>query len=146
MLNSAEHEICLANKSQLTHNSQFFLAKYSWAWKCLCNKYENSNYCWHFLAFSYLLAEIISCSAEYSMKRFIIHRYYGHWIRFVVFSRHFYKTQCFYNIFAQQAQTITKTRLFKYIENFTTKKKGKFSDKKFWYFSYFCSKQIVGTR
>ena len=34
---------------------------------------------------------------------------------------------------------ITKTRLFKYIENFTTKK-GKFSDKKFWYFSYFCSK------
>ena len=24
---------------------------------------------------------------------------------------------------------ITKTRLFKYIENFTTKKKGKFSDK-----------------
>ena len=34
---------------------------------------------------------------------------------------------------------ITKTCLFKYIENFTTKK-GKFSDKKFWYFSYFCSK------
>ena len=29
---------------------------------------------------------------------------------------------------------ITKTRLFKYIENFTTKK-WKFSDKKFWYFS-----------
>ena len=29
---------------------------------------------------------------------------------------------------------ITKTRLFKYIENFTTKK-GKFSDKKIWYFS-----------
>ena len=35
--------------------------------------------------------------------------------------------------------TITKTRLFKYTENFTTKK-GKFSDKKFWYFSYYCSK------
>ena len=34
---------------------------------------------------------------------------------------------------------ITKTRLFKYIENFTTKE-GKFSDKKLWYFSYFCSK------
>ena len=34
---------------------------------------------------------------------------------------------------------ITKTRLFKYIENFTTKK-GKFSDKKK-YFWYFCSKQ-----
>ena len=35
--------------------------------------------------------------------------------------------------------SITKTRLFKYIENFTTKK-GIFSDKKFWYFSYFFSK------
>ena len=34
---------------------------------------------------------------------------------------------------------ITKTCLFKYTENFTTKK-WKFSDKKFWYFSYFCSK------
>ena len=34
---------------------------------------------------------------------------------------------------------ITKTCLFKYIENFSTKK-GKFSDKKFWYFLYFCSK------
>ena len=34
---------------------------------------------------------------------------------------------------------ITKTRLFKYIENFATKT-GKFSDKKFRYFSYFCSK------
>ena len=34
---------------------------------------------------------------------------------------------------------ITKTSLFKYIEKFTIKK-GKFSDKKIWYFSYFCSK------
>ena len=34
---------------------------------------------------------------------------------------------------------ITKTRLFKYIENFTFKN-WKFSDKKLWYFSYFCSK------
>ena len=34
---------------------------------------------------------------------------------------------------------ITKTRLFKYTENFTTKK-GNFQIKKFWYFSYFCSK------
>ena len=33
---------------------------------------------------------------------------------------------------------ITKTCPFKYTENFTTKK-WKFSDKKFWYFSYFCS-------
>ena len=36
------------------------------------------------------------------------------------------------------APSITKTRLFKYIENFTTKK-GKFSDKEFWYLSYSCS-------
>ena len=34
---------------------------------------------------------------------------------------------------------ITETRLFKYIENFTTKK-GKCFYKKFRYFSYFCSK------
>ena len=34
---------------------------------------------------------------------------------------------------------ITKTRLFKYIENFTSKN-IKFSDKKIGYFSYFCSK------
>ena len=40
---------------------------------------------------------------------------------------------------------ITKTRLFKYIENFTTKN-WKFSDKKFWYFSYFCSKHILWVR
>ena len=35
--------------------------------------------------------------------------------------------------------SITKTCLFKYIENLTTKK-WKLSDKKFWYFSCFCSK------
>ena len=35
--------------------------------------------------------------------------------------------------------SITKTCPFKYTENFITKK-WKVSDKKFWYFSYFCSK------
>ena len=39
----------------------------------------------------------------------------------------------------QNQVTIMKTRLFKYTENFTTKN-WKFSDKKFWYFSYFCLK------
>ena len=34
---------------------------------------------------------------------------------------------------------ITKTCLFKYIENFTSKN-WKFSDKNLWYFPYFCSK------
>ena len=62
MLNSAEHEICPANKSQITNNCKFFLAKYSWAWKFSANKYENA-------AFSYLLAEKISCSAELNMKK-----------------------------------------------------------------------------
>ena len=28
MLNSAEHEICLANKPQITNNCKFFLAKH----------------------------------------------------------------------------------------------------------------------
>ena len=37
---------------------------------------------------------------------------------------------------------ITKTRLFKYIENFITKSR-KFSDKNFLYFSYYCSKHIL---
>ena len=31
MLNSAEHEIVHANKSQITNNCKFFLAKHSWA-------------------------------------------------------------------------------------------------------------------
>ena len=43
------------------------------------------------------------------------------------------------NGYAGEFSPITKTRLFKYTENFTTKK-WKFLDKKFWYFSYFCSK------
>ena len=36
---------------------------------------------------------------------------------------------------------IAHTRLFKYIENFTTKK-GKFSDKKFWYFFHISAQNI----
>ena len=39
----------------------------------------------------------------------------------------------------EQLHFITKTCLFKYTENFPIKK-WKFSDKNFWYFSYFCSK------
>ena len=37
-------------------------------------------------------------------------------------------------------QNITKTCLFKYSENFTTKKKISDKKSKVWYFSYFCSK------
>ena len=36
MLNSAEHGICHANKSQITNNCKFFLAKHSWVWDFLC--------------------------------------------------------------------------------------------------------------
>ena len=48
MLNSAEHEICPANKSQITNNWKFCFAKHNWAWKFSANRYENANYCWHF--------------------------------------------------------------------------------------------------
>ena len=40
---------------------------------------------------------------------------------------------------SKNSSNITKTRLFKYIENLTSKN-WKFSYKKIWYFSYFCSK------
>ena len=36
MLNSAEHEICLANKSQITSNFKFYFTKQTWAGKFLC--------------------------------------------------------------------------------------------------------------
>ena len=36
MPDSSEHDICQANKSQITYNSKFFLAKHNWIWKCLC--------------------------------------------------------------------------------------------------------------
>ena len=50
MLNSAEHEICHANESQITIANSFLLniaehAIFS------ANKYENANYCWHFLIY-----------------------------------------------------------------------------------------------
>ena len=60
MLNSTEHEIFHANKCQITINAKFFLAEHSWAEQELL------------LAFSYLLAEKISCSAELSMKKSFI--------------------------------------------------------------------------
>ena len=41
--------------------------------------------------------------------------------------------------FCSFIRLITKTHLFKYIDNFTSKN-WKISDKKLWYFSYFCSK------
>ena len=62
MLNSAEHEICPVNKSQITNICKFFPAKHSQArdYKTFfmlnsaeheifsANKYENANNCWHF--------------------------------------------------------------------------------------------------
>ena len=48
MLNSAKHEICPANKSQITNNCKFFLAKIVQHETFPANKYENANYRWHF--------------------------------------------------------------------------------------------------
>ena len=48
MLDSAEHEICPANKTQITINCKFFLAKQAEHEYFSANKYENANYCWHF--------------------------------------------------------------------------------------------------
>ena len=36
ILNSAEHKICPATKSQITNNCKIFLAKHSWPWNFLC--------------------------------------------------------------------------------------------------------------
>ena len=65
-LNWAEHEICLANKSQISNNCKFFLAKHSWAFSA--NKYEN------------LLEEKISCSAKLSVKIYI--EWYANMLKF----------------------------------------------------------------
>ena len=49
MLNSAEHEICPANKSQITNNSKFFiLLNIAELENFSANKYENANFSWHF--------------------------------------------------------------------------------------------------
>ena len=71
-LNLVEHEICPANKSQITNNCKFLLAKHSEHENFSAdhenfsaNKYKNANYSWPFW---YLLAGKISCSAEFSMK------------------------------------------------------------------------------
>ena len=50
MLNSAEHEICPTNKSQITNNCKFFLAKHSKQENLPADKYVHANYCWHFIA------------------------------------------------------------------------------------------------
>ena len=41
-----------------------------------------------------------------------------------------------------QAADITKTQIFKYIENFTTKK-GKFSDETFWIFLHILVQNMI---
>ena len=46
-----------------------------------------------------------------------------------------------YVFLSHRLKHITKTRLFKYIENFTSKNWFYLHKKKLWHFSYFCSKQ-----
>ena len=64
MLNSAEDEFLPGNKQQIT-DEYSFLAQFS------CVKFSMLM---NILAFSYLSAEEISCSAELSMKFFITSR------------------------------------------------------------------------
>ena len=46
MLNSAEHEICPANKFQITNNCKFlFWLNIAEHENFSANKYENANYC-----------------------------------------------------------------------------------------------------
>ena len=91
------------------------------------------------LAFSYLLAENFSCSAMFSKKEFAT----------VINLRSINRTNFMLSwvehekgfITSGPNKTITKTRLFKYAENFTTKK-WKFSDKKIQIFFIFLIKII----
>ena len=70
MLNSAEHEVCPANKSQRINKCNFCLRNIAEHKNISANKYEKSQL--HvLLVFSYLLAENISCSVELSMKKII---------------------------------------------------------------------------
>ena len=48
MLNSAEHEICPANKSQITNSCKNVLLNIPEHENFSANKYENANYGWHF--------------------------------------------------------------------------------------------------
>ena len=50
MLNSVEHEICSAYKSQITNYSKFFPVKVKLAEHEILSddKCKNANYCWHF--------------------------------------------------------------------------------------------------
>ena len=45
LLNSAQHETCSANKSQITYNRKFYLEEEE---EFFYNKYENANCHWHF--------------------------------------------------------------------------------------------------
>ena len=49
MLNLTEDEICFTNKSQITNNCEFCLAKHIPEHENFsAYKFENANYCWHF--------------------------------------------------------------------------------------------------
>ena len=65
MLNSDEHEMFPANKSQITHNCELFLAKQlSMKISVLINMKMPT-----IVGIFILIAEKISCSAELSMKK-----------------------------------------------------------------------------
>ena len=47
-INSAEHEICPADKYQITKHCNFLLLNTAEHEHFSANKYENTNFCWHF--------------------------------------------------------------------------------------------------
>ena len=113
MRNSAEHEIFSAD---IYENSW----KQFHAHLCLARKEMKLLVIWDLLAWQ------ISCSVQLNMKTVLYKYSRGLTTRTV-------------SCFKGKQKTITKTRLFKYIENFYSKNE-KFSDDKLWYFSHFCSK------
>ena len=66
MLNSAGHQICPANESQITIIANSFLLNIAEQENFSANKYENT---YLLLTFSYLLAKKMSCSAELNVKK-----------------------------------------------------------------------------
>ena len=75
----------------------------------------------------------------FSTKTYVYSLETPHWGASNESKRHIFVQKSDYSCWYPSYLGITKTRLFKYVENFTSKN-WKFSDKKLWYFSYFCSK------
>ena len=97
MLNSAEHRINPAYKSQIANSRKFFLAKLGWAWKM--SLLINTKMPTIVGIFIFILAEKISCSAE---KSFITSEPgISSLLRIFIFTYHFYP-KAFYILYYTQ--------------------------------------------